>query len=595
MDFFAQQEAARRKSARLSWLAVLFVPPVVYLTSRIFKLALWGVWAVCDCDPLMSPLNVPDPAAWIRHLAVSGWIGFRRTASGPRIMKLVGARKARRDAEGQFVNIAEEMAVASGAAVPSLWVLDDGRGINAFAAGYGMDDAAICVTSGALERLTRDELQGVVAHEFGHILNGDMRLNTRLSATVQALGGVAALGRTMLRPFGNLFETKDDGGGCVWLPRGGGGKGGGGPLLLIVLYVLVGAALWLVGLAGEAFARLLQSAVSREREFLADAAATQFTRNPEGLADALRLSLMLPKCFGSAGTSSMTNVAHMFFLSEDLSVARTHPPVEDRIRRLSPHGVWDGRQERFRERLERFRAEREARIRANRAKYEAQKALKAQLTPKGELVVPRDLTLRLRTADGAGETLLALLRGERVPGWIGGMTAAMKRQLAAKAVAAIRQWGSAADVAAWARRIREATEQGLEMGSFEFMVSCTARRQLGGQKTPQSRLAWHLVPQATAVVATVASFGNNAEAAYALAGGRLKPYFRAWPAYTAPLTSVRLFREALEALQTLMPLVKREFLWALRDVISQDGVVTDDEANYLAAVAEAICAYGWKQ
>ena len=593
MDFFAQQEAARRKSVGLSLLAAVFVLPVVWFTSRALKFATLLVWRFLLADRFSGGEWSADPAAemifWgvaALMVLVGGVVAYLRTASGERVMRLVGARRANCDDELPLVNIAEELSLASGMAIPSLWVMDDARDINAFAAGHTAADAAICVTKGALRKLTRDELQGVVAHEFGHILNGDMRVNTHLSAMVEGLGAISTVGRTMLRPFGKLFCDRDEEGEHQVGIRLGRGKGGGGLVILIVIYLLLGTSLWLIGLVGVFFARILQGAVSREREYLADAAAVQFTRNPEGLADALRFTRLMPRYAVSYGTSSMRNVAHMFFIAEAFSCVRSHPPIAERVRRLSSLGL-DARDGAFRVRLNRIKAERDARVRENRERYIREQAMKAALNPRMEFL-PLELCRRLRTTDGAGAVLVSLLKGEILPEWPGELTPQIKRQLVMKAMTTIGQRGSAAERMSWADRIERITEESGEMGSFEFMVSCSVRRKLRGYGAAPFRPAKRLVVEAANVVATIASFGANTANAYQLAGRRLRPLFGSWPPASAPYTSVRRFREALDALRALMPIAKREFLWAIRTVIAEDGEVTEDEANYLSAVAEAI-------
>jgi hypothetical protein len=198
---------------------------------------------------------------------------------------------------------------------------------NAFAAGHTIHDAAVAITRGGLETLSRDELQGVMAHEFSHILNGDMRLNIRLMGVLFGILLLTVIGRGILR--GGYYS-----GGSR---RSRAGKGNGGQI------VLVGIALIVLGYLGVFFGRLIQAAVSRQREFLADAAAVQFTRNPLGISGALR------KIGGSANGSKIQNhhaqeAGHLFF-SEGIRSAfsssfATHPPLDVRIRRVDP--AWDG-------------------------------------------------------------------------------------------------------------------------------------------------------------------------------------------------------------------------------------------------------------
>jgi Zn-dependent protease with chaperone function len=210
-------------------------------------------------------------------------------------------------------NVVEEIAIASGVPVPQLFVLDDESSINAFAAGYTPADAAVTVTRGALNRLNRDELQGVIAHEFSHVLNGDMRLNIRLIGLLFGILVLALVGRKILQ-HGRFSRSKDT-----------------APLLLAALGLLV------VGYVGLFFGRLIKAGLSRQRETLADASAVQFTRQTRGLAGALKKIAGLPE--GSKlGNSDAEEVSHMLF-GQGLklsSLMATHPPLLERIHALEP-------------------------------------------------------------------------------------------------------------------------------------------------------------------------------------------------------------------------------------------------------------------
>ena len=209
--------------------------------------------------------------------------------------------------ERKLLNIVEEMAIASGVPVPQVYVMDGETSINAFAAGHSASDAAISVTRGCMTMLSRDELQGVIAHEFSHLLNGDMRLNLRLMGLIFGILCLTVIGRV-------LIQTR--------------GKKNPLPLL--------GLALIIIGWVGVLFGRLIQAAVSRQREFLADASAVQFTRNPGGLAGAL-------KKIGGLGEGSKLQspraeeASHLFFangLKSSFFGFATHPPLAERIRAL---------------------------------------------------------------------------------------------------------------------------------------------------------------------------------------------------------------------------------------------------------------------
>ena len=359
----------------------------------------------------------------------------------------------------------------------------------------------------------------------------------------------------------------------------------------MLVYVVTGAALWLIGLGGVFFARILQGAVSREREFLADAAAVQFTRNPEGLADALRFSRLLKHAGWTNRNGSVANVCHMFFIGEDWGRTDMHPPVADRVARLSQAGL-SAHDARFRERLERVREEREARVKRNYEEYCRAKSVEELFNPQS-VRVPPELMARLRTPAGAGAVLCGLAQGVAPAEWPGEMSDKERRIVAFRAVAALRQQGTEAEVAAWADRIETAAKDGGEVGSFGFMLLCAVRRRLRASAPPPVRKPAYLVQPAAEVASTIAAYGANGDAAYELARRRLAVFFPGWPERPAPIDSVRRLFADLDALRSLSLAIKQEYLATLKAVVAEDRVVTDDEANYLAAVADAIGVFGW--
>jgi Zn-dependent protease with chaperone function len=217
----------------------------------------------------------------------------------------------------QLRNVIEEVAIASGLPVPDIYLMEDERGINAFAAGYSASDAAICVTRGCIDQLSRDELQGVIAHEFSHVLNGDMRLNIRLMGLLFGIMVLAIIGRQMMWAGGGRSGRLND----------DGGKAG-----------LAALGLFAIGYIGFFFGRLIQAGVARSRESLADASAVQFTRQTAGIAGALKKIAVLDD--GSAlQVGNRHEVAHMLFGEADDTYDAwyaTHPPLRERIRVLEP-------------------------------------------------------------------------------------------------------------------------------------------------------------------------------------------------------------------------------------------------------------------
>jgi Zn-dependent protease with chaperone function len=355
MDFFEAQERARRRSKRLVFLFSLAVIGIVLST---YAAVMAGINASNDGHRLQADYwEFQRTARWsdqpfVHHwwnpqlfLAIAGgtvavvglaslykWSQMRH--GGAAVAEMVGGRavdpKSTDLRERRLLNVVEEMAIASGIPMPAVYILEGEPGLNAFAAGLTTADAAVAVTRGTLDKLTRDELQGVIAHEFSHILNGDMRLNVRITAIVFGILVIGLLGRGILRSLGR---------GRIRSSGGGKNKGGGLALLLAL-----GLALMIIGYIGYFFGRLIQAAVSRQREFLADASAVQFTRNPLGIGGALK------KIGGYALGGTMLNnhageIGHFFiaqaFKSSFGGLWATHPPLDQRIRAVEPN--WDGK------------------------------------------------------------------------------------------------------------------------------------------------------------------------------------------------------------------------------------------------------------
>jgi Zn-dependent protease with chaperone function len=326
MDFFGHQDAARRSSRRL---VILFALAVTATIGAVYLVI--AAFARANEVEMGGPFGIWNAALFAAVAAGTGVVigggSLYKTVAlsrggGEGVATLLGGRpldpNTTDPAEQRLLNVVEEMAIASGTAVPSVFVLPEEGNINAFAAGHSRDAAVIGVTRGGVERLSRDELQGVVAHEFSHILNGDMRLNLRLMGLVHGILVISLIGYWILRTAGSGGSGKK--------------KEGGGIALL-------GLGLYVIGWVGVFFGDLIKSAISRQREYLADAAAVQFTRNPAGIAGALK------KIAGSTtgariGSRNAAQASHLFFgngLGEKFFAWRaTHPPLTERIRRLDP-------------------------------------------------------------------------------------------------------------------------------------------------------------------------------------------------------------------------------------------------------------------
>lgn len=647
MDPFALQHEARKKTGRLVVLEVAAVVSVVACLGFALSVVFWIAACLLKSGDGYGVRNLPSFADFIldspsRMLAavlialflyVIGILVEGGTVrSGASLMSLVGAKRVVRrklgrqdeweergasgggDAQGdldiallRYNNVCEEISIAACADMPSLWVLDGTDSVNAFVAGVTPSSAALCVTEGALRYLERDELQAVVAHEFSHIVNGDMQLNFRLLSAISGITAISRMGRGMFR----VFRGSGDGKGFRFrFPKTSGGKGGGAIAIVVLLYFLTATLLWLIGSIGVFFARLIQCAVSREREFLADASSAQFTRNPEALANALRLTYLAGDAGGDKFNQWRDDIAHLLFTEGMRSRFATHPSVKDRIARLSRGGI--AADDRLKERV---RAIRERRMEGRRAINEKilRKAAERRReeamaftapSPMGEaerragepgaFVVPAALNARLRGPDGAGGVLVQLLRGQTPAEWgARAMTNAARRRLAIRCVTMIRDTETPAARRKWVETIESIVREDGEYDSFEFMVSAVARRRLAPDAGVRIVAPRILMPTVARVVATVAGFGRDPAAGYLAANRRLSLFGGPLPPMPPPYGDAVEFLDGLGSLEALPPLAKRELLMGLKATVAQDGAVADEEADYLSAVADAIGAMGW--
>lgn len=336
MNFFEQQDRAKRVTGRLVLLMTLAVISLIAITcvALIVVLNYTGV-AASFVDPRHTQVRLVLYIA----LAVIGVVilgalfkSLQLGRGGKTVAERLGGRLINLDVqsieERRLLNVVEEMAIASGTPVPPVYVLDD-LSINAFAAGLTPQDAVIGITRGAIATLSREELQGVIAHEFSHIFNGDMRLNIRLVSVLHGILILGLIGEVLLRHTGGSSRSSS---------RSSRDSGG------ISVIILIGLVLLVVGYAGTFFGGLIKAAVSRQREFLADASAVQFTRNPDSIAGALK------KIGGHSLGSQLqadhaAEFSHLYFgagVSRAVSgMMATHPPLAERIRRIEPG--WDGR------------------------------------------------------------------------------------------------------------------------------------------------------------------------------------------------------------------------------------------------------------
>ena len=323
MDFYARQAAARGQSR---WLVIGFVLSLLAVALALDLVLFTFLSSAGAHRPVIAPLQfaaLNPGVAIVSTLIVMGVLGLASVykslelrGGGGVVARSLGGVLVEQDTTDskrkRLLNVVSEMAIASGVPMPEVYVLEQEPAINAFAAGHTPANAAVTVTQGALDRLNRDQLQGVIGHEFSHILNGDMRLNVQLMGWVFGLFVVALIGRLILN-----FSPRD---------RRNSNNG----------IIALGFAVMVLGYVGLFLGRLMQSAVSRQRERLADASGVQFTRNPQGLKEALIKIAAMPA--GSVlATPHAEQAAHMFFAEGLNRFFATHPPILERIRELDPH------------------------------------------------------------------------------------------------------------------------------------------------------------------------------------------------------------------------------------------------------------------
>lgn len=332
MNFFEHQDRARGTTQKLVLLFGLAVASLVFITSLLVVFVLgFANQAQAPGAGFSSVMQGSQIFAGVTALVVGvvllgAFFRMAQLRGGGRVVaeslggKLLNPGSSDAD-ERRILNVVEEIAIAAGVPVPPVYLLED-PAINAFAAGFRQEDAVIGITRGCIHLLNRDELQGVIAHEFSHIFNGDMRLNIRLIGWLYGIMVIGMIGYFMLRGsrYGWSASRRKNGGGILFLALG-----------LVV-----------VGYGGTFFGNLIKAAVSRQREFLADASAVQYTRNPEGIAGALKK--IAAHSEGSMLQVDASEVSHMLFgqgiKAGFAGLFATHPPLAERIKRIQPH--WDG-------------------------------------------------------------------------------------------------------------------------------------------------------------------------------------------------------------------------------------------------------------
>jgi len=657
MDFFEHQERARRLSRRMVWLVALAVLGVLLVLNLLGG----TVWLILIEEPLsLLPRVLREPKLLLATLVFGGGIILVGTlvklyslrGGGAAVARAMGGTEIRPGtgsfAERRLQNVVEEMALAAGIRVPQVFVLRREKGLNAFAAGYSPDDAAVAVTQGLLDTLNRAELQAVIGHEFSHILNGDMRLNIRLIGVLGGILCISVAGRVIMEMAirslrhasgGRSRNKKDDG------------------TAVVLFFVLLGLALWSIGSVGVFFGRLLQSAISRQREYLADASAIQFTRDPSALANALKIIGAAPQG-ARVRAGHATEVSHMLFASGMASLFATHPPLVRRIRRIDPgfdgnfsavgnllairqQAARDGGTEQAEEDDERRLREGllapggvlHQALRATEAKAAARAAAagdrtSAWLTTEeraalrnpteavgciyGALLAPESAPL-LRERQTASIAAAHGTHGESIvqsaTGWQRRHQnrTARQRRMACELAAEQLRHHPPAERERIVEQITTLSRLDSNIDDFEFALGYLIRRRLRPEP-PAARMS-SLPPAALAgeislVLSMLAHTGqtNPQDAAAAWEAGVRgltdttdgASLFPGIALVTQGLDDLTAIENALERLIRLTPICKRELLNTGMRIISHDHTITDAEENMIAAIADAIHAYGWQ-
>ncbi len=328
VNFFQHQDEARRSTRRLVVLFILAVIAIIIAIDAVLLLVFGGGFTASVSAVPQTFTGLLSSHSELLLLgsggtgAAIGLASLYRTASlrdgGGAVARQMGGVPVEADPKDplrqRLRNVVEEIAIASGVPVPEIYVLEQEPGINAFAAGFSPSDAAVAVTRGTLESLNREELQGVIAHEFSHIFNGDMRLNIRLMGVLFGIMILAIIGRRIVSGARYSSRSRNNGGNAI---------------------ILFAVALTAIGYIGLFFARWIKAAVSRQREYLADASAVQFTRNPQGIAGALKKIAVHSR--GASLDGDSEEIAHMLFgQGASAAMFATHPPIIERIQRIEP-------------------------------------------------------------------------------------------------------------------------------------------------------------------------------------------------------------------------------------------------------------------
>ncbi len=614
MDFFEQQDRARRNSSRLVILLVLAVITLIGTTTLVIAIA-WQVYQYGNYSlQALSHELLISVALVVVGVVLLGWAfkAMQLRAGGKVVAERLGGRLLNLQPQGvheqRVLNVVEEMALAAGTPVPPVYLLEE-PSINAFAAGLRPENAVIGVTRGAIEKLSRDELQGVIAHEFSHILHGDMRLNTRLVAVLHGILLLGLIGELVLRGGSHTRHA----------PRSSSNDKGKGNAVALVM--VVGLALLIIGYAGTFFGNLIKAAVGRQREFLADASAVQYTRNPDGIAGALK------KLGGGSQIEAghAAEYSHMYF-GQGLALSKmmaTHPPLEERIRRIDPS--WDGvvlGNEVF-ERPARAAAQSHEEIAGFSAAAagiaiasigepqplhieEARESLaqiddrlrNAAHDPHGALAIlyglllGRDADTRQQRMSWMQANLPPLLsdRLQELGTALERLPAGRRLPLLELAIPALKQL-EPQDFVSLKRDIGTLLISTKQLDLIEWALLRIVERNLGMQRPVQGRLPLAALGNESCVLLVALSrAGNTSEEA------ATEAFQAAWATlpFTArvfaeqPQAGITALNDALNRLNQMRPLQKPQLLKAMARCIEHDGRISASEAELMRAVADTL-------
>ena len=631
MNFFAAQDDARR---RTKWLVVYFALAIIGVILSVYGIVyLAMLYTGVTVNPWMPGVFTATA------LGTGGVMGtgslfktMQLNGGGAVVAKDLGARQVdpyTNDAdERRLVNVVEEMAIASGLPVPGIWLMDDELAINAFAAGTEPGNAVVAVTRGCLQRLSRSELQGVVAHEFSHILNGDMKLNMRLMGLLFGVLMISMIGRMLFQAlrFMRVRSSNSKNSGAV----------------VVVVIVLAGVALMIVGSIGVFFGRLIQAAISRQREYLADASAVQFTRDPEGIAGALK-KIGGQQDGAKINAPKATEASHLFFADGGMFSygLATHPPLDVRIKAIQKN--WDGqfvessipevaavrasddkqaehRASGFsggshslpvepppisRALIERLGEPSEVNIAAGHLLYEAlddgliraahdreqaQALIYALLLAEDSQLREEELRF-IQNGAGANAGKLALSWNHQLVH----LHSSEKMALIDLSIPALRQL-SLSEYDRFIEITQRLIASDGQVDLFEFMLQHMVERHLNAHFRPKStaKIRYHsievLIVETNILVTTMAAIGGGDQmaAAYQAAAAEWGWQLEMAPSSDCGLKSIGM---ALEKFEVAAPLVKKQLLRMLGLAVMHDGVIESREAELLRATADAIgCA-----